>query len=86
MLAELLEGVMCPRCGREDTYVIKTIEHTEKIGPDTVSILVEAGVCTNCDERLLDAAATARIQDAVRKLKSGATVDLRRTGDAYAYP
>lgn len=84
-LAELLEGLQCPRCGRENTYAIRTVEHTEKVGPDTVTVTVEAGVCTNCDERLLDSAATRKVQQAVQKLRSGAVAELERTGSAYTY-
>jgi YgiT-type zinc finger domain-containing protein len=81
--AELLEGLQCPRCGRKNTYVIRTIEDTEKVGPDTVTVSVEAGVCTTCDERLLDSAATRKVQEAVRRLKAGAVAELNRTGNAY---
>lgn len=84
-LAELLEGLHCPRCGRENTYVIRTIEHTEKVGLNTVTVTIEAGVCTNCDEHVLDATATRKVQQAVQKLKCGAVADFERTGTAYTY-
>jgi hypothetical protein len=82
-LADMPEGMVCLRCGRENTYVVRTIEHTERVGPDTVAVVVEIGVCANCDERPLDSAATRKIQEAVRELKAGATADLDRTGSAY---
>ena len=84
-LTEKLEGLQCPRCGREDTYVAREVEHTERVGHDTVTVTITAGVCTNCGERALDSAATKKIQEAVDKLRSGAVGDLARMGEAYHY-
>ncbi|HEU4783656.1 MAG TPA: hypothetical protein VFS83_09980 [Ktedonobacterales bacterium] len=85
-LAEKLDGLQCPRCGHLNTYVVRDIEHTEKVGHDTVTVTVTIGVCTNCGEQALDSAATRKIQDAVNKLKNGAVSDLVHIGEAYQYP
>lgn len=85
-LAKKLEGLQCPRCGRVNTYVIQDVEHTERVGRDTVTVTVTVGVCTNCGEQALDTTATHKIQDAINKLKSGALSDLVHVGEAYQYP
>lgn len=84
-LAEKLEGLQCPRCGRENTYVAREVEHTERVGHDTVTVTITAGVCANCGERALDSAATRKIQEAVEKLRTGALTDLAHMGEAYHY-
>jgi len=85
-LVEKLEGLQCPRCGRVNTYVVQDVEHTERVGSDTVTVTVTVGVCTNCGEQALDTAAARKIQDAVNKLKMGALSDLVHVGEAYQYP
>lgn len=85
-LAEKLEGLQCPRCGRENTFVVRDVEHTEKVGPDTVTVAITVGVCTNCGEEALDSAATRKIQEAVNALKTRALSDLVHMGEAYQYP
>jgi YgiT-type zinc finger domain-containing protein len=71
--AELLAGLQWPRCGRENTCVIRDIEDTERVGHDTVAVSVTAGVCTNCGETVFDSAVTTEIEAAVDKLRSGQT-------------
>jgi YgiT-type zinc finger domain-containing protein len=85
-LAEKLEGLQCPRCGHEHTYVVRDVEHTEKVGHDTVTVTITVGVCTNCGEQALDSVAARKIEDAVKKLKAGAVSDLVHMGEAYQYP
>lgn len=85
-LAEKLEGLQCPRCGNENTYVVRDVEHTEKVGSNTITVAVTIGICTVCGEEALDSTATQKIQDAVNKLKSGAVSDLVHMGEAYQYP
>jgi len=85
-LAEKLAGLQCPRCGHENTYVVRDVEHTEKVGSDTVTVKITVGVCTNCGEEALDSSATQKIQDAVNKLKTGKVSDLVHMGEAYQYP
>lgn len=82
-LAAMIEGLQCPRCGREDTYVIREIDHTERVGHNTVTVTVTAGVCTNCGETALDDAAVQEIMDAVDKLRDGHTDQLVHAGEAY---
>ncbi len=85
-LDELLEGLQCPRCGHENTYVPRSVDFTAKVGNDTVTVRVIAGVCTNCGEQLLDSAATQKVSDAVRRLQEGNISDLVHMGEAYRYP
>ena len=85
-LAEKLEGLQCPRCGRVDTYVIRDVEHTEKVGDNTVTVMITAGVCTNCWEQALDSAATAKVERAADQLRTGATKGLVHMGEAYRVP
>ncbi len=82
-LESLIKDLQCPRCGRLNTYVIQTVEHTEQVNGNTVTVAVSAGVCTNCGERLYDDAATQRIIAAVRALRSGQLGGLKQTGYAY---
>ncbi|HEX6796195.1 MAG TPA: YgiT-type zinc finger protein [Ktedonobacterales bacterium] len=82
-LAEKLAGLQCPRCGREDTYAIRDVEYTARVGHDTVTVIVMAGVCTNCGETVFDSAATKSIEVAVDKLRSGHTDGLIHAGEAY---
>ena len=84
-LAELLEGVICPRCGRENTYVIREVEQTIPVNNDVVTVSLMVGECTYCGERLLDDAATQRLQAATRKVRQGALAELTRTGSVYHY-
>ena len=85
-LAEKLEDLQCPRCGRVNTYVVQDVEHTERVGRDTVTVTVTVGVCANCGEQAMDTAAARKIEEAVNKLKSGAVSDLVHVGEAYQYP
>lgn len=85
-LEEKLAVLQCPRCGREGTYVPREIEYTAKVGSDTVTVMITAGVCTNCGEQLLDTVATDKVAEAVKKLKEGRTADLVHMGEAYRYP
>jgi YgiT-type zinc finger domain-containing protein len=85
-LEEKLAGLQCPRCGRENTYVPREIEYTAKVGGNTVTVTIRAGVCTVCGEQLLDTTATDKVADAVRKLQQGRISDLIHMGEAYRYP
>ena len=82
-LEAMVEGLQCPRCGRENTYVIRDTEWTEKVAANTVTVTVRAGVCTNCGEEALDSVATRAIQAAVEKLRAGAYTELAHMGEAY---
>ncbi len=64
--------------GIENTYVVRDVEHTEKVGHDTVTVTITVGVCTNCGEQALD----TRCRPAANKLKAGAVsdVDIESTG------
>jgi YgiT-type zinc finger domain-containing protein len=61
-LAELLEGIICPRCGRENTYVVREVEQVIPVNHDVVTVPLTVGECTYCGERLLDDTATQRLQ------------------------
>ena len=82
-LSSLIKGLQCPRCGHLNTYVIQTVEHTENVNGNTVTVAVNAGVCTNCGERLYDDTATQKIVAAVQALRSGQLGGLEQTGYAY---
>jgi YgiT-type zinc finger domain-containing protein len=84
-LVEKLDGLQCPRCGRDNTYVVREIEHTAKVGNNTVTVQIQAGVCTNCGEQLLDMQATDKVEDAVRRLREGRYAELAHMGEAYRY-
>jgi YgiT-type zinc finger domain-containing protein len=85
-LDELLDGLQCPRCRRENTYVPRSTDFTAKVGMGTITVGVIAGVCTNCGKQLLDAVATRKVSDAVRRLREGNTGDLVHMGEAYRFP
>lgn len=85
-LDEKLARLQCPRCGRKNTYVPRETEYTARVGDDTVTVTIRAGVCTNCGEQLLDTTATDKVADAVQKLRQGHVSDLVHTGEAYRYP
>jgi len=85
-LAEKLEGLQCPRCGRENTYVIRDIERSEIVGHDTVTVTITVGVCTNCGEQALDSVAMRKVSDAIEQLKAGEISKLVHMGEAYHYP
>jgi C4-type Zn-finger protein len=84
-LAELLEGIICPRCGREDTYVIRKVEQVIPVEGDVVTVTLTVGECTYCGERLLDDTATQQLQEATRKVRQGILAGLTRTGSVYHY-
>jgi YgiT-type zinc finger domain-containing protein len=85
-LAEKLEGLTCPNCGHENTYTIRQIDKTLRVGHDTVTVQVIAGVCSYCGEEALDDAATAAIDDAIQAVRQHDVRHLTRVGDAYTYP
>jgi len=82
-LESLIQDLQCPRCGHANTYVIQTVDHTENVSGNTVTVVVNAGVCTNCGERLYDDAATQKIVNAVQALRAGRVGELEQTGYAY---
>ncbi len=85
-LPELIAGIQCPRCGHENTYVIREVEEVLSIDGDTVAVRITVGECSYCGERLLDRQATHKLEEAAEKLRAGATTDLIHTGEAYRYP
>ncbi|HEY7832681.1 MAG TPA: YgiT-type zinc finger protein [Ktedonobacterales bacterium] len=85
-LTDLLDGVQCPRCGRENTYVKRDIERVAQVDGNTVTVTITVGECTFCGEQLLDDAATRRLEEAVEKIRSGVIGGLTATGTAYHYP
>jgi YgiT-type zinc finger domain-containing protein len=85
-LEQLLDGLVCPRCGWENSFVIRPIEVVLKVGKDTVAVKVTAGVCDHCGEEILDKTASDIIDDAIRHVREGDTAQLVQTGAAYQYP
>ncbi len=85
-LGEKLEGIVCPNCGHEDTYAIRQIDKTVRVGQDTVTVRIIAGVCSYCGEEALDDAATTAIDDAAQAVRQHDVRHLTRVGDAYTYP
>lgn len=85
-LEDLLEGLQCPRCGHENTYAPREIDFTTKVGNNTVTVTVTAGVCAVCGEQLLDTAATDKVSDAVARLRQGDVSQLAHMGEAYRFP
>ena len=84
--AEILAGIICPRCGRENTYVLREREQVVSVGDDTVKVLLTVAECSYCGEWLLDDEAAQRVYDAAETLRKGNVADLIRTGTAYRYP
>ena len=82
-LAQLIQGLQCPRCGNSNSYIIHDIDRTENIGGNTVTVRLTVGECTICGEQALDDAATQRLFDAVEKLQKGSFTGLQYTGEAY---
>lgn len=82
-LAELITDLHCPRCGHDDTYIIRDIERTERVGDDTITIPLTVGECTVCGERALDDVAMHMLFDAVQELRAGNLSHIVQTGTAY---
>jgi YgiT-type zinc finger domain-containing protein len=82
-LEEMLEGIVCPRCGRENTYVVRQVDQIVPVGGDVVTVTVMAGECTYCGERLLDTRATEKLDEAVEKVRQHHAAGLTRTGVVY---
>ncbi len=85
-LAELLDGIICPRCGREQTYVIRDTEFTARVDGNTVTVTITVGECTYCGEQLLDKAASRKVEEAVERVRKGDTAQLTKTGTSYHLP
>ncbi len=85
-LAELLDGIVCPRCGREDTYVLRDIEYPVTVDGNAVTVAITVGECTYCGEQLLDKVASSTIEEAVRHLRQGDVAALMHTGESYHFP
>ncbi|HEY7359130.1 MAG TPA: hypothetical protein VH590_21760 [Ktedonobacterales bacterium] len=83
--AAIVESIICPRCGREDTYVLREREQVVSVGNDTVKVPVTVEECSYCGEWLLDDEAAQRVYDAAEKLRQGA-IGLTPTGVSYRYP
>ncbi len=84
-LEEKLEGIICPTCGHENTYVVREIAKTLRVGQDTVTVRVVAGVCSFCGEEALDDTATTLIDDAMQALRQRDLTHLTRVGEAFVY-
>jgi YgiT-type zinc finger domain-containing protein len=84
-LEDMIANLQCPICGQINTYTIKDIDVTYKVGQDTVTVNVHAGVCAVCGEHAYDAAASAKIDAAVTALRTKTQAHLQREGAAYRY-
>lgn len=82
-LQELIDGLQCPRCGNIDTYIVRDIERTERVGNNTVSVALTVGECQVCGEQALDDLATRKLFDAVQELREGKLSQLVHMGEAY---
>jgi YgiT-type zinc finger domain-containing protein len=80
ILEDLIANLQCPICGQVNTYEIKDIDVTYKVGIHTVTVSVRAGVCSICGEHAYDATASAKIDDAVAALRTGTLMHLHREG------
>ncbi len=69
-LEDMIAGLQCPICGHVNTYEIRDVDVTFKVGGDTVTVTVRAGVCHVCGERAFDAIASSKIDAAVAALRS----------------
>lgn len=85
-LAELLEGIVCPRCGRENTYILRDIEYPAQVNGNAVTVAITVGECTYCGEQLLDRVASSRVEEAVRRMRQGDLAALTHTGESYHFP
>jgi len=84
-LAELLDDILCPRCGRENTYSIREVEQVISVEGDAVTVTLTVGECSYCGERLLDDTATNRLQEATRTVRQRGLAELTPTGTVYHY-
>lgn len=84
-LEEMLEGLQCPICGHENSYHIADVDVTYKVGENTVTINIHAGVCQICGEHAYDAQTSAKIDSAVQALRTGTLAQLHHEGEAYRY-
>lgn len=83
--AAIVKGIICPRCGRENTYVRRGREQVISVGNDTVKVSITVDECSYCGEWLLDDEAAQRVYDAAEKLRQGAN-GLTPAGVSYRYP
>ena len=84
-LEEMIADLQCPICGHVNTYTLKDIDVPYKIGNDTVTVTVRAGVCSVCGEHAYNAAASAKIDAAISALRTQAHAQLQQEGAAYRY-
>ncbi len=85
-LEDMIADLQCPICGNINTYILKDIDVTYKVGVDAITVTVRAGVCSVCGEHAYDAAASAKIDAAVAALRTQAHAHLQPEGAAYRYP
>ncbi len=75
-------GMTCPRCGH-GTLSVQTVMETVAVGNYAVQVTAEADVCSFCGERWFGPAATAMIDEAIAKLRSGDVSELTPIGELY---
>jgi YgiT-type zinc finger domain-containing protein len=75
-------GMTCPRCGR-GILSVQTVVETVAVGSNAVQVTADADVCSFCGERWFGPAATAIIDEAIRKLRAGDVSHLIMIGELY---
>lgn len=78
----MAQGMTCPRCGR-GTLFPQTVDETVVVGSNAVQVTVAAEVCSFCGEHWLGPTATAAIDAAIERLRTGDTARLTQIGELY---
>lgn len=76
------EGMTCPRCGR-GTLSAQTVDETVVVGNNAVQVTVNADICSFCGERWLGPSETAKIDEAIARLRAGDVAHLTPIGELY---
>lgn len=78
----MMQEIICPRCG-QGTLSRQSVVETIAVGSNAVQVTVDADVCSFCGERWFDPAATAVIDAAIQKLRTGDVAHLTHIGELY---
>jgi YgiT-type zinc finger domain-containing protein len=78
----MADGMICPRCGR-GTLSTQTVVETVAVGNNAVQVTAKADVCSFCGERWFGPAATALIDEAIGRLRTGDISRLTPIGELY---
>ncbi len=78
----MTQEIICPRCG-QGKLSRETVVETIVVGSNAMQVTVDADVCSFCGERWFDPVATAVIDAAIEKLRTGDVTHLTHIGELY---